>query len=105
MKIKYRKLDNTVIAMGPCDFVEDAECAVASVEMDIPNDPISDFKFNGSGIEKRSLAEVDAEESPKKNARKKAKRDLVDALVTVTGLTRAKIVQGIKLISEDGNDD
>lgn len=97
MKIKYRKSDNVIVAMGACDFAPDAECEVEEVNADIPSEGVSNFKRVPGGIEKRPQAELDAEIDAEKNG-KKAKRDEDLALL---GWDKQKLKAVKRLISSD----
>lgn len=101
MKIKYRKSDNVIIAMGACDFAPDAEYEVEEVNADIPSEGIQKYKRVPGGIEKRAKAEVEAEELAEKNG-KKAKHAEDLALL---GWDKQKLKAVKRLILSDGNDD
>lgn len=105
MKIKYRKSDNVIVSMGNCDFLHDVDYEVEEVNADIPIDCISNYKRVDGGIEKRPQSEIDAEITSEKNTRKNAKREVINAIASVTGLTKSKIIKGLKMALDDGNDD
>lgn len=100
MKIKYRKSDNIIVAMGECAFTEDADFAVAQVDQEIPDGNLSHYQFNGVAVEKRLKSDIDSEENAKKNDRKSRKQ----AVRIKLGLTKAEIT-ALKELLEDGSED
>lgn len=91
--------------MGCCDFTPDDDHEVEEVIADIPNESIGNYKRIPGGIERRPQADIDAEIDAVKVSRRGAKREVLNALATVTGLTKAKILKGLKMALDDGNDD
>lgn len=105
MKIKYRKSDSVIIAMGEVDFLGDDDHDVEEVNIDIPNGTITDYKRIPGGIEKRPQIDLDSEINLVKTSRRNAKREVLNSMATLTGLTKSKIIKGLKMALEDGDDD
>jgi len=100
MKIKYRKSDNSVVAMGECDFTEDSEFGVDVTTSEIPQDALSNYTRIAGGIDRKIKADLDAEKLSEKNARRSRKQ----AIRTKLDITKAEI-KHLKELLEDGDDD
>lgn len=105
MKIKYRKSDNVVVAMISGDILPDSDHDVEEINSEIPSNYIQNYIRVEGGIQKRSQVDIDGELDSLKTSRKNIKREVINAIATVTGLTKAKIIKGLKMALDDGNDD
>jgi len=106
MKFKYRNSDNVLVCMGSDVGLVGVGEVVEDTTLDIPSDLLENYTRTSLGVfTRKNQADINTAIETESNAKKVRKRHLLDALATLTGLTRKQVLKCFVEIVKDQNDD